>query len=520
MFIKVKVQFEVVEGQKFTLSVGCTENDQSIMQFASSGMTVREELFDVAADTENLQVSVLSEEDSKVDHLDIAVKDIIEKQKSEWMLLKEQYKITIIITPLDEAPADWFERGISLLAQEEKPWYLTTEDLYKCTKDLMTKLTEQVSTHVAIPSSYLDEMLVKLDFVSSKVAEKLLHIQLEEGFSLVAKIDEVLEQVLGSTDEHVDEYRLKLALKLQQLRKSVTLHLQELSQSLTTKTDVYRTRVEEAVSSNKEKLDKSVATAYTWAADTSASTSNWLAKAEHTAIINKMDALRLSGKEVLEQTQTRVLETRDQVVNTVTETRDQVVNTVNETRDQMVNTAAETRDQMVNTAAETRDQVVNTVNETRDKVVNTVQTKLTAADEALRVQLPEVAHPYVVQAVSVSQPYVETAVTTASPYIQTVRDQESVKKLESWVKDKKKDELLALLEKNKDTPAGSMVSGLLSQASRVITEVSEYCLNEDYFARNQAAAQTEKETKTKVVSEQEEEVKEEMPVTWAETGTA
>ena len=427
------------------------------MQFASSGTTVREELFDVAANTENLQVSVLSEgEESKVDHLDISVKDVVEKQKSEWMLLKEQYKITIIITLLDEAPADWFERGISLLAQEEKPWYLTTEDLYKCTKDLMVKLTAQVSSQVAIPSTYLDEMLVKLDFVSSKVAEKLLHIQLEEGFSLVARIDEVMEQVLGSTDEHVDEYRLRLALQLQQLRKSVTLHLQQLSQSLSTKSELYRARVESAVSSNKHALDQSVATAYTWAADTSASTSNWLAQAEHSAIINKMDALRLSGKEVLEQTQTRVLETRDQVVNTV-------------------------------------------------------QTKLTAADEALRVQLPEVAHPYVVQAVSVSQPYVETAVTTATPYIQTVRDQESVKKLESWVMDKKKDELLTLLEKNKDTPAGSMVSGLLSQASRVITEVSEYCLNEDYFARNQALQQQQ---------QQGEEVKEEEPVIEAETVTA
>ena len=439
------------------MSIGCSGDDQSIMQFASSGTTVREELFDVAANTENLQVSVLSEgEESKVDHLDISVKDVVEKQKSEWMLLKEQYKITIIITLLDEAPADWFERGISLLAQEEKPWYLTTEDLYKCTKDLMVKLTAQVSSQVAIPSTYLDEMLVKLDFVSSKVAEKLLHIQLEEGFSLVARIDEVMEQVLGSTDEHVDEYRLRLALQLQQLRKSVTLHLQQLSQSLSTKSELYRARVESAVSSNKHALDQSVATAYTWAADTSASTSNWLAQAEHSAIINKMDALRLSGKEVLEQTQTRVLETRDQVVNTV-------------------------------------------------------QTKLTAADEALRVQLPEVAHPYVVQAVSVSQPYVETAVTTATPYIQTVRDQESVKKLESWVMDKKKDELLTLLEKNKDTPAGSMVSGLLSQASRVITEVSEYCLNEDYFARNQALQQQQ---------QQGEEVKEEEPVIEAETVTA
>lgn len=514
MFIKVKVQFEVVEGKQFTLSMGCSATDQSIMQFPSSGTTVREEVFDVASDTENLLVSVLSEgEDSKVDHLDISVKDIVEKQKSEWMLLKEQYKITIVVTTLDEAPADWFERGICFLAQEEKPWYLTTEDLYKCTKDLMVKLTGQVS----IPSAYLEDMLAKLDFVSSKVAEKLLHVQLEEGFSLVAKIDEVMEQVLGSTDEHVDEYRLKLATQLQKLRKTVTLHLQDLSHTLTNKSELYRTQVEGAVNSNKDALEKSVATAYSWAADKSTSTSNWLAQAEHTSIINKIDALRLSGKEVLEQTHNRVLETRDQVINTVSEKRDQVISTVNETRDKLTNTVNETRDKLTNTVNETRDQVKNTVNETRDQLTNTVQSKLSAADEALRVQLPSVAHPYVLQAVAASQPYVETAVSTASPYVQSVRDQESVKKLESWVMDKKKDELMALLEKNKDTPAGSMVSALLNQASRVITEVSDYCLKDDYFVRNQAAQGVlEVEGEAKEEANEEEQVE----VSVAETVTA
>lgn len=416
---------------------------------------MREDLFDVASDTENLQVSLLSEgEDSAVDYLDISVKDIIEQQKSEWMLLKEQYKITIIITPLDEAPSDWFESGISILVQEEKPWYLTAEDLYKCTKDLMVKLTGQVSV---IPSAYLEDILEKLDFVTSKVAEKLLHIQLEEGFSFVAKIDELLEKVLSSTDEHVDQYRLQLALRLQQLRKSVTLHLQELSQTLASKTDMYRAQVEGVVTMAGEKkkaVDQSVATAYTWAADTSASTLH-TARAEHTAIVNKIDALRLSGKEVLEQTQSRVIKTRDQVVNSV-------------------------------------------------------QTKLTAADDALRVQLPAVAHPYILQAVDVSTPYVETAVSAATPYLQTVRDQDSVKKLESWVMDKKKDELMTLLDKNKHTPAGSMVSALLSQASRVITEVSDYCLNDDYFERNQQQEET-----VQGVQEEEGEVKleEEVPAT-------
>jgi hypothetical protein len=112
----------------------------------------------------------------------------------------------------------------------------------------------------------------------------------------------------------------------------------------------------------------------------------------------------------------------------------------------------------------------------------------------------------VVHAVATSQPYVTTAVNTATPYIQSVRDQESVKKLESWVMDKKKDELLTLLEKNKDTPAGSMISALLSQASQVITEVSDYCLNEDYFDRNQEQPVVEekeveeKEASTKAVT--------------------
>jgi ElaB/YqjD/DUF883 family membrane-anchored ribosome-binding protein len=451
MFLKVKVLFEVMEGNNYTLNIG-NGDSQIILQFSSDGGNIREELLDVPKDDENVQVSVLSEgTPSEVEHMDIPMKDIIENEDSEWLLEKEHFKMTIFITRLDEVPEDWFESGIAFLAREQKPWYLTAEDLYKCTKDIMAKLTERVSARVSIPAGYWDEILQKLDFVTSKVAEKLLQIKLEEGFSLVAKIDELLEQVLSSTDEKVDENRLKLALKLQQLRKNVTVHLHDLSQTISSKSELYRTRFEDAVTSKKEELDKTVATAYVWASDKSSSTSNWLAQAEHTTIVNKIDALRLSGKSILEETQNRMFEARDKVVNKVTDTRDQVVNSVNDTRDQ---------------------------------VVNTVQTKLSAADEALRVQLPVVAHPYVIQAVNASQPYVQTAVDTASPLVQTVRDQESVKKLESWIMDKKKDELLTLLEKNKDTPAGSMVSALLSQASRVITEVSDYCLNDDYFERN------------------------------------
>jgi hypothetical protein len=440
------------------MSLGCA-NDRSIMQFASTGTTVREELINVAADSETLQVSVLSEGDaSLVDHLDISIKDIVEKKKTEWMLLKEQYKITLIITPAEHAPADWFETGISFLSNEDKPWYLTTEDLYKCTKDLMAKLTATLSDKVGLPATYWDEMLQKLDFVTSKVGEKLLHIQLEEGFSFVAKIDELLEQVLSSTDDHVDEYRIQLALKLQQLRRNVTLHLHDLSQSLTSKVELYRSKVEGSVASNKAALDKSVATAYTWAADKSTDTSNWLAQAEHQEIVNKMDALRVTGRDVLEQTQSRVRDTCDEVVSRVTGTRDQVV--------------------------------------------GSVQSRLSAADEALRVQLPEVAHPYVLHAVRTTKPLVHSAVTTATPYIQSVRDRESVKNLESWVMDKKKDELLRLLEENKDTPAGSLVSALLFQASQVITEVSDYCLQDDYFVRNkqQEGAEVEEVEEEKTVT--------------------
>ena len=452
------VLFEVLDGNEYTLSIGETDN-QVIMQFSNNKGNVREEILEVAGASEKLQVSILSEgEPSETDHMDISMTDIVEKLKSEWKLEKDRFNLTIDITNLDSAPEDWFDKGIAVLSQGGKPWYLTAEDIYRCTKELMTTFTEKVAAHVSIPASYWLEMNQKLDFVTSKVAEKLLHIQLEEGFSLVAKIDELLEQVLSSADDHVDDYRLKLALKLQQLRRGVTLHLQELSINLNSKTALYRAQFEGAVASNKDALDKSVATAYTWASDKSSSASNWLAQAEQTTVINKIDALRLSGKEILEQTQDRVLETRDKVVNTVTDTCDQIV---------------------------------NSVDDTRNKVVDSVQTKFNAADEALRVKLPVVAHPYVFQAVSVSQPYVETAVNKATPYVQSVRDTESMQKLEKWINDKKKDEFMTLLEKNKDTPAGSIVSGLLNQASRVITEVSEYCLNEDYFERDQLEEKVE-----------------------------
>jgi hypothetical protein len=434
------------------------------MQFCQSGGKIREEILEVSSVSDILQVSILSEgEPSEADHMDISVKEISEKKKSEWKLQKDTFKVIIDFISLEQAPDDWFDQGLAMLANDEKPWYLTAEDLYKCTKDLMATFTEKVAAHIPIPGNYWADMNQKLDFITAKVAEKLLHIQIEEGFSLISKIDEVLEQVLSSTDNHVDEYRLMLALKLQQLRKGLTRHIQELSQNMSSKSELYRTKMDSMVASNKEALDKSVATAYTWASDKSTDASNWLAQAEKTTIINKIDALRLTGKDILEQTQNKVLETRDKVFKNVTDTRDHVVNTVEDTRNQ---------------------------------VATTVQAKLDAADEALRVQLPVVAHPYILQAVAVSQPYVETAVNKATPYVQSVRDTESVKKLESWVNDKKKEEFMNLLEKNKDTPAGSIVSALLSQASRVITEVTEYCMNEDYFERNQMEEKAEVEAVT------------------------
>jgi hypothetical protein len=103
------------------------------------------------------------------------------------------------------------------------PWtHQSLQDIYNLTKYILEQYKISTSRPVV-------EIVRAVDFASFSVAQNLLSVRLDEGFSLVGAIDDLLESLLSSTDKTVDAKLLQVALSLQKLRKAVTRRLQEIT---------------------------------------------------------------------------------------------------------------------------------------------------------------------------------------------------------------------------------------------------------------------------------------------------
>jgi len=151
------------------------------------------------------------------------------------------------------------------------------------------------------------EMIRAVDFASLTVAKNLLSVRLDEGFSIVSKIDDLLESLLTTTDKTVDAKLLQLALSLQQLRKAVTRRLQELSFFTQEKLYLLRTQTNSALQ-NYANIDS----AYVWAVEKTGEATNVI----KTDIIGRIHSLRDAGRAILAAIQSQI---SARVTNQVTE---------------------------------------------------------------------------------------------------------------------------------------------------------------------------------------------------------
>ena len=138
------------------------------------------------------------------------------------------------------------------------------------------------------------EAIRAVDFASISVAKNLLSVRLDEGFSIVSKIDDLLESLLSSTDKTVDTKLLQLALSLQRLRKAVTRRLQEIS--FFTQEKLYQLRVQ--TNSYYGNIDS----AYVWAVEKTGEATNIVTN----DIFGRIRSLREAGRAALASVQSQI----------------------------------------------------------------------------------------------------------------------------------------------------------------------------------------------------------------------
>lgn len=327
----------------------------------------KEDLFEVnIGDTIQAHFST---EDSALGDISISVDGLDEAD--DWVLVKPQeegtngYVLTVKVKAMERAPSDWFDIGIATLSH--LPWYLKAEDLYSLTKHIL----EEYNVSSSRPVVELSRLVDNATFV---VANNVLSVRVEEGFSVINQIDELLERVFAASDEKVDAGMLQLARSLQRLRRTVTRRVEGLSDATQQQLTVLQGKAVGAKGAALEKYQSTVHNAYFWALERTEQTSEWV-RSEHGELVSRLNGLTVRGHEV---------------VSNVTSRLDSAKNT-------------------------TLDRVNGRIAEVSENVKG----------------LPERAHPYVVDSVQKAQPYISSAIETAGPYVQSLR--EKAAPVEEWL---------------------------------------------------------------------------------------
>lgn len=202
----------------YTLSIS-SPVDQVFQYFpAHESNEVREDILE--ANVGDVIEVILTNGDDVLGQLTIPLTEIT--TQDQWSLkTTDESNLFIAVTSIERIPKNWFDTSVELLTTP-RPWYFKAEDLY----NLMKYILEQYQITKSRP---FVEIIHAIDYATYTVARNLLSVRLDEGFSLIAKIDDLLESLLTTTDKTVDAKLLQLALSLQQLRKVVTRRLQEIS---------------------------------------------------------------------------------------------------------------------------------------------------------------------------------------------------------------------------------------------------------------------------------------------------
>jgi len=367
MFVKIGVDARALATNygNFSIVIHSTKTDQAtILRFDEITLqSVKEDIFEVVCD-ETFTIAVHFDDPKhflETRIIEVAPAQLqMGKGLSFELSNEEQLTVTIQLSVLDRIPENWFEKGLGLLGDEPRPWYLKAEDVYAFLKYIVQ--------NIQLPSSVptYDELCSKIDFFARQIAKKYLSITVDDGFSIMSWIDSTLETLFRQLDESLDSFRFRLVLSLQKLRKEVTLLIAATVSKLQEKNNDVRQHVQTM-------MDRNV-----WISD---------------AVSNLLTTLR-----------------------TTTESATQWVTHEKEDVAQALALIQETS---TATLAQAQATLLGVPTAVYHRVSDEVSHRIDGAQSSL-LQIPVTAHPYVVNAVGVTQPYVSSVLTTATPYVESL----------------------------------------------------------------------------------------------------
>jgi hypothetical protein len=121
---------------------------------------------------------------------------------------------------------DMVEASLEFVATSEKPWYLKGQDLYSVAKKIYTDVYDQVTDKVGEEhTKSVEEALTKatslVDRATESVLKRCTSMTMEDNFSVLEKVDELLALSMVHTDALVDNSREKFVVSVRALKSAL-----------------------------------------------------------------------------------------------------------------------------------------------------------------------------------------------------------------------------------------------------------------------------------------------------------
>jgi hypothetical protein len=210
----------------FSVIASTESNGRAVINFNDTEIDIRhkEDVLEVA-EGEDVKINLLFDgafKETRTVHFNPSELKVSMPKKFDH-LSAQGIQVKASLTVLERAPADWFETGLVALSEQAIPWYFKAEDLY----DFIKYLINAIEIPKYLPS--LNDICRYIDLITLKAFNKLLFINLDDGFSIISEIDSYLDHIFSTLDNRIDITRYNLAIHLQKLRKAITSIIQTLA---------------------------------------------------------------------------------------------------------------------------------------------------------------------------------------------------------------------------------------------------------------------------------------------------
>ena len=300
---------------------------------------------------------------------------VVEKAPEENLAVEKEPEAPVVESEavLEEVSAS--ERLIEALANGEKPWFLTSSEVYKVVKKAVSSIPnggavfERSLTAISLLTKYINES-TRFNVV----------LDVEQSHVLINQIDNILSEQLVFVDDGLDKFRGELSMKLRLLLSAISKN---------------KLWAEERARTAGDAVKTSYNTTYTKAA-------------------SRYEQFVVVLQNLVETVKERYSGVVGMVAGTVIATK--------VTAEELVNFAKTT---VTNTYKKSLDYVQETVDASKAKATTTVIDTLSfylKKYQPLVVDAVQVSQPYVLKALAVSQPYVEKAKPFVDPLVEKAKN--------------------------------------------------------------------------------------------------